>query len=275
MSVEITSRQNPVVRACRELARDRDGDRVLLDGPHLVEEALDAGLAFEAVIASHAFAAGHAQLVSRLRAHTQVYLADDSVLEGASPVKTAVGIVAIASLPLEGMRRTLDGTAALAVALVDVQDPGNAGAVMRSVEAAAGTGVIACGETADLRGWRALRASMGSAFRVPFAEASVDQLFNDAKVAGAQIVASTLGAASRDMRDADLRKPTILLIGNEGRGLAPALEKRADLRVRIPMHGKVQSLNAAVSAAVLLYEAQRQRASADASATHGAERSRP
>ena len=166
MPAEISSRQNAVIRACRALARKRDGDRVLLDGAHLVEDALEAELALDAAVAGQAFAASHAGLIDALERRTLVYLAPDDVLEAASPVRTPSGIVAIASLPEASVADALpqhapEGSAylpAMAVALVDVQDPGNAGAVVRSVEAAGGTGVVACGATADLRGWKALRA---------------------------------------------------------------------------------------------------------------------
>lgn len=267
MPVEIASRQNPIVKTCRALGRAREGDRVLLDGAHLVEEALEADLDLESVIVSHGFASAHRGLVSALERRALVYLASDDVLEAASPVKTPGGIVAIASLAASTVADALPQHAAegspylpsMAVALVDVQDPGNAGAVVRSVEAAGGTGVVACGATADLRGWKALRASMGSAFRVPLATSSIDDLTSDAKVAGVRVIASTLDAASADMRDITWTEPFVLLVGHEGRGLDPGVIRRAELRVRIPMFGKVQSMNAAMSATVILYEAQRQR----------------
>ena len=268
MPVEITSRQNPVIRACRALARGRDGDTVLLDGAHLIEEALEAELAIESVVASHAFAESHARLMASLESRALVYLVTDEVLDGASPVRTPGGVVAIATLKQATVADSLPQHAAegspylpaMAVALVDVQDPGNAGAVVRSVEAAGGTGVVACGATVDLRGWKALRASMGSAFRVPLAASSIDHLFADAKVAGVRVIASTLEAGSVDMRDIGWIEPFVLLVGNEGSGLPPATARRAEVRVRIPMFGKLQSMNAAMSAAVILYEAQRQRA---------------
>lgn len=271
MPVEITSRQNPVVKACRALARGRDGDRVLLDGVHLIEDAIEADVPLEAVIVSQSFATAHAGLIATLEARALVYIASDEVLEGASPVRTPGGIVAIAILPGAAVSDALPQHApegspyvpAMAVALVDVQDPGNAGAVVRSVEAAGGTGVVACGATADLRGWKALRASMGSAFRVPLAESTLDDLVSDAKVAGVRVIASTLDPAGADMRDVTWNEPFVLLVGNEGRGLDPAASRRAELRVRIPMFGKLQSMNAAISAAVILFEAQRQRTPAD------------
>ena len=267
MPAEISSRQNAVIRACRALARERDGDRVLLDGAHLIEDALEAELAIDTVVASHGFASSHGALLDALETHTLVYLAADDVLEAASPVRTPSGIVAIASLPGATVAEALpqhapEGSAylpAMAVALVDVQDPGNAGAVVRSVEAAGGTGVVACGATADLRSWKALRASMGSAFRVPIAASTPELLFDDAKVAGVRVIAATLEPGSVDMRDIGWVEPFVLLVGNEGRGLASDLTRRAEVRVHIPMFGKLQSMNAAMSATAILFEAQRQR----------------
>jgi RNA methyltransferase, TrmH family len=232
-----------------------------------VEEALASDVPLESVIASHSFAGSNQDLLARLERRTLVYLAKDDLLEAASPVKTPGGIVAIASVGETGIAhvfamRETEGAAyraAMAVALVDVQDPGNAGAVVRSAEAAGGTGVIACDGTADLRGWKALRASMGSAFRVPIAHASIDALFDAARASDTRVVAATVDSSSADMRDIRWREPFVLLVGNEGRGLPASVAQRAELRVRIPMFGRVQSMNAAVSAAVILYEAQRQR----------------
>lgn len=267
MSAEITSRQNALIKDLRSLAGERDGDRVLLDGEHLVEEALASDLAIGSAIATESFANRHAPLLRRLERHTTVSLVTEDLLEYASPVKTPGGILAAAQLTESPLSHVLTEQAhqvsayraAMAVALVDVQDPGNAGAVIRSVEAAGGTGVIACGATADLRGWRALRASMGSAFRVPLARATLDELFEAAGDAGVRVIASTVAPASADMRDIRWAEPFVLLVGNEGRGLPHDVAMRAELRVRIPMFGRAQSMNAAVSAAVILYEAQRQR----------------
>lgn len=262
MPVEITSRQNSLVRACRALARGRDGDRVLLDGAHLVEDAAAAGISLETVIAGHTFARAHSRLLEALPRDTLLYLAPDDVLEAASPVKQPSGIVAIATLPSRPVADALRG-AAMAAGLVGVGDPGNAGAVVRAVEAAGGTGVIAADGTADLRGWKALRAAMGSAFRVPLAATDSRDLLRQAQTSDVRVIASTLDGET-DMREWDWTAPFLLLIGSEGEGLPADIAATADVRVRIPMAGRVQSLNAAVSAAVMLFEAQRQRAAAPA-----------
>ena len=98
MPVEITSRQNAVVKACRALMRGRDGDRVLLDGLHLIEDALEAGVVFESIIASHSLAAAEPRLIASLDRHALTYVAADDVLGAASPVRTPAGIVANSAL---------------------------------------------------------------------------------------------------------------------------------------------------------------------------------
>ena len=147
------------------------------------------------------------------------------------------------------------------VIAADVQDPGNVGAIVRVAEAAGATGVVAAGACADPFGWKALRGSMASALRVPVAVgADADAAVTDARRHGCQIVATT-AREGREPFDVDLARPTAVLIGNEGSGLPAALVAAADHRVTIPMKPPVESLNAAVTAALIIYEARRQRES--------------
>jgi len=140
-----------------------------------------------------------------------------------------------------------------------VQDPGNVGAIVRVAEAAGSTGLVAAAGSASPFGWKALRGSMGSALRLPVvAGVTADEAVAIGRGRGCRIVA----AVPRDGRpifDADLAGPLVILIGGEGRGLPGPLADAADERVTIPMQAPVESLNAAVTAALLLYEARRQR----------------
>ena len=140
----------------------------------------------------------------------------------------------------------------------DVQDPGNVGALTRTAEAAGATALVACGATADAMGWKALRGSMGSAFRLPIAKADAYEAIRACRQAGIQ----TLALAPRGgdpFFTSDFRMPTALLLGSEGAGLPAELARKADRQVSIPMHTPVESLNVAVAAALVLYEAFRQR----------------
>jgi TrmH family RNA methyltransferase len=140
-----------------------------------------------------------------------------------------------------------------------VQDPGNLGAIVRVAEAAGATGVVAAGGSANPFGWKALRGSMGSALRLPIAsEPAAENAVAEARRHGCRIVA-TVPRDGRSLYDVDLAGPLQVLIGGEGRGLASALTDLADERVTIPMQAPVESLNAAVTAALIVYEARRQR----------------
>lgn len=265
----VASRHHPLVAACRALARGRgEGPpRLLLDGPHLVEEALAGGLAIEAALLGEAFAASaHGARLSRALASAGVdtFTASEAVLDAASPVSTPSGIVALAARPATPLDRVLESPSPLVVIAVDVQDPGNAGAIVRAAEAGGATGVVFCGASADPLGWKALRGSMGSALRVPLAHGLPwADAVAAAKAAGLRVVA----AAARSgigMYESDLAGPTAILLGGEGPGLAPDALAAADAAVTIPMAAPVESLNVAVAAALLVYEARRQRESAAA-----------
>lgn len=148
---------------------------------------------------------------------------------------------------------------ALLVLAVDMQDPGNVGAIVRSAEAGGATGVALAGSTADPWGWKALRAAMGSTFRIPIVSTRDAQaLCEELRSAGVAVLA-TVPRGGVAMASVDFRAPTALVIGGEGAGLPPELIECADARVSIPMKPPVESLNAAVAAALLVFEARRQR----------------
>jgi TrmH family RNA methyltransferase len=144
--------------------------------------------------------------------------------------------------------------------LSDVQDPGNVGAIVRSGEACGATGIVAGDGTADPYGWKALRGSMGSTFRVPVAsQVSSLEAARAAKAQGVRILAA-VPRNGQGLPDADLRGPAAVLLGGEGKGLPQPLQHLADATLSIPMREPVESLNVAVAAALIAYEASRQRA---------------
>jgi TrmH family RNA methyltransferase len=260
--VTITSRQNPLVARFRTAARGDVGGVILLDGAHLVADAIGAGTAFQ--LAAVTPASGEEPDIKALVAALQrngveVIVVSASVMDAVSPVKTPSGIVALAERPAAGADRLYGGPAALVICAVDVQDPGNLGAIVRVAEAAGATGVVAAGGTANPFGWKALRGSMGSALRLPIAsEMEADEAIADAKRHGCRVIA-TVPRDGRALFDVALTGPIAILIGGEGQGLPAALLDAADERVTIPMQAPVESLNAAVTAALIVYEARRQR----------------
>jgi len=265
----ITSRQNPVVGLYRAVADGVDRSLMLLDGVHLVTDALDAHTAIvDAVVLHDALGdAAIAPLVARLReAGAELRSANEPVMAALSPVRSPSRLVARARRDGTTLGTLFEAAAPVVVAAVDVQDPGNLGAIVRVAEAGGATGVAAVGRSADPFGWKALRGSMGSALRLPIAMlADPTTLVAEARRKGCRLVASQpRGGKSFD--DADLSGPLVLFVGGEGAGLPSALVDAADLLVSIPMAPKVESLNTAVSAALLVYEARRQRRARD---THG------
>lgn len=260
----LTSRQHPLVAECRAIARGRDegSQRLLLDGPHLVAEALKAAIAVETAVLADSLASSEegARIAAALdAAGVEILTASRPVLDAMSPVSTPSGIVAVARRPETGLARALAGGAQLVVVGVDVQDPGNVGAIVRAAEAGGATGAIFCGVSADPLGWKALRGSMGSALRLPLARVpSVGEAVAAARAGELRIVASVM-RGGRAIYDSDFTPPTAFLVGGEGPGLLPEVIDAADCAVAIPMAPPVESLNVAVAAALLVYEARRQR----------------
>jgi RNA methyltransferase, TrmH family len=258
----ITSRKNPLVARAREIARgDADG-LVLLDGAHLVEDALAAGMPIrEVVVASQALdRADIARLVNALaRRGVETASASAAVMDALSPVRSASAIVAIAERPADAPERVYGGDAPLVLIAAGVQDPGNLGAMVRVAEAGGATGFVATGQSADPFSWKALRGSMGSALRMPVAShRDVEEALDEARRHQCRIVA-TVPRGGQSHYDVDFCGPVAVLIGGEGGGLAQEIVAGADARVTIPMAAPVESLNAAVAAAILVYEARRQR----------------
>jgi TrmH family RNA methyltransferase len=253
----ITSRQHDVVKRFREAAQRESKDFLLLDGEHLLSEALRASVPIDMVMTDET----HHALAGRARsAGAAVYDASAAVIEAASPVRTPSGIVALARWQPTTLFEVLRGSDGFVVALCDVQDPGNVGSVIRSADALGATGVLALDATAHPAGWKALRGAMGSTFRIPVGVGSLPEALTVARGASWQVLA-TVAHAGQPANKVDLRKPSLLLLGSEGSGLEPDVVQQATTRISIPMRDGVNSLNVAATAALLLYEARRQRTS--------------
>jgi TrmH family RNA methyltransferase len=264
----ITRRQDPLVTRCRAITSGEAGDdSVLLDGAHLVLDALKASVPIDIVLVTTALMdtpnADMREVLALARAAgVEVVDGTSGVLDAASPVRTPSGVVAIAHWSPAPIEQLWTPAPALVVGLVDVQDPGNAGAAVRSTDGLGATGIVMIGATADPASPKALRGAMGSSFRVPVARASLAKTLAAATAAGVQIVATTSPTAeTSDLHDVDLTRPTLVLFGNEGAGLSPALVSAAAVRMSIAMRPGVNSFNVAVTTALVLYEARLQRGS--------------
>jgi TrmH family RNA methyltransferase len=262
-STRITSRQNACVAQYRAAARGETPGRMLLDGPHLLTDALAAAIPIEhaAVVSTALDRDDIRTLMAELeRNDVDISVATPPVMAALSPVRSSSPIVALARRPVADAARLYAGPTPLVLVAGDVQDPGNLGAIVRAAEAGSATCVIAAGACADPFGWKALRGSSGSALRLPIGIArDVASAIVEARRHGCRVIA-TVPRGGRSLYDIDLRVAAAVLVGGEGPGLDTAAIEQADERMTIPMRSPVESLNAAVAAAIVVYEAQRQRA---------------
>ncbi|MDE7323683.1 MAG: RNA methyltransferase [Lachnospiraceae bacterium] len=207
------------------------------------------------------------ELKNRLETFQYEVLTDE-VFKKASDTQTPQGVMCVLAMPQYVLSGSIDSwvyamrngkNAPLLVLLEDLQDPGNLGTILRAGEAAGVSGVIMTRQTADIFNPKVIRATMGSIYRVPFF--IVDGLADTIdllKQRGITVYAAHL-ENSMDYDEPDYTQPAAFLIGNEGNGLRRETADRASQYIKIPMEGQVESLNAAAAAAILMYEASRQR----------------
>jgi TrmH family RNA methyltransferase len=262
----LSSRDNPRVKHLHALAgsaRDRrkHGETVL-DGAHLIEAALQAGMLLKAVFVSETglATAEIATLVDELPSPTSLTQLTDPVFAHVSPVDSPSGILALIDVPAQ----TAAPTSTTSVIVLDaVQDPGNLGTILRTAAAAGIRTAWLTPGCAQAWSPRVLRAGMGAHFKLELNE-QVDALTALASFPG-RVLATGLSAGARPLYALDLAGSIAWLFGAEGQGVSPALLRRADQIVTIPMAEGVESLNVGAAAAVCLFEQMRQREFARAS----------
>ncbi|HSS26952.1 MAG TPA: RNA methyltransferase [Usitatibacter sp.] len=254
----VSSRDNPGYKRMSRLHASGQARRAqgvsLLDGAHLVDAYLASGREIDEIAVN---AAGLedgeiARLVGR-SGGARVMLLSDSLFKAISTVDSPTGIVAFVKTP-EAVLPAPD--ASLVLALDDIQDPGNVGTLLRSAAAAGASHVVLSGGCAFAWSPKVLRAAMGAHFSLGIAE-GIDLPAFAKGFRGTTIALS--GGAGRSLYDLDLAKPCAIFVGNEGAGLAAELEAACKVRARIPMPGRVESLNAGVAGSLALFECVRQR----------------
>jgi len=255
----VQSRQNARVKELR--AALRQGEKtasglIALEGRHLVEEALRSRLR----IATLFVRSGNLGLLNQLRlqAGTEILELPPDIFSSAVTTESPQPIAALAEARLFTLEDLLAKPHPLIIVSAGLQDPGNLGAIVRSAEAFAASGIIALRGTVSIWNPKTLRASSGSAFRLPVVSASGKDLFPALHSGGIRAIATAVDRAT-PAQQIDLAQPVALFIGNEGSGLSPELASQCDDRITIPCPGPVESLNAAIAASILLYEASRQR----------------
>lgn len=261
MQPQITSPSNERIKHARRVRDGREPGLIFVDGLRLAEEAVKSGVAVEAAfVASGSDDARLLALVQQLSAkNVPILWTQREVLDGMSDTVQSQGIVIIARRPVLDSARLFQGKGSLFLGLDRIQDPGNMGTLLRTAEAAGAAGVIVLGGSVDVFSPKVLRSSMGSAFRLPvMVDVTAEMLVNLRTKHGLHLVAAA-GEGELDYMDYDWQQATLLLLGNEGRGVSVELMAACDTRLRIPMANGVESLNVAAAGAVMLFEAARQR----------------
>jgi TrmH family RNA methyltransferase len=257
----VASRQNPLVKELRRaFARGEttaDGF-CAIESVRLVEEAIRSGLRFRAVFFRQSSLAVADRLLPQIAAQVETVLLPNEIFDSAAATETPQGVAALARARSFSLDDVLRPYQPLVVVLSGIQDPGNLGTMLRSAEAFGASGVLVGEGTVSQFNSKAVRASAGSVFRVPVAAVKVEDTIPRLRQAGLRLVAtSSHGGTPADQ--ANLAGPLAFFIGSEGSGLPRELMSQMDETVLVPHPGQVESLNAAVAASILLYEAARQR----------------
>jgi TrmH family RNA methyltransferase len=258
MTETLLSEKNPLLKQVRRAVSKgsltEDGFAVA-ESFHLLEEALASDCEIGVVIAAESVKSAVTAHVKGLK-RTRVVAVSDSVFAELATTEATQGVITLVRPPAWTIDQLLRGRS-LVIVIDGVQDPGNAGAILRAAEAFGGTGVAFLKGSVNPYNPKALRASAGSLFRLPVVAQADPNLLLAAIDHKRITLYAAVPRAPRTIVDVKLAEKCAIVIGAEGRGVSPALLDRA-ISVRIPTTG-VESLNAAVAAGVLLYEARRQR----------------
>jgi TrmH family RNA methyltransferase len=256
----LTSLQNPLVKQLRRLHRSKDRREqqlFLLEGTHLLEEACAVQASLDVVCYTEGWRSRHEALWQHLSEVAQrVELVSPDVLKAISTTVEPDGVVATAE---RIYTQSSLHFAQLGLVLETIQDPGNLGTIIRTAAATGADGLLVSDNSVDLDHPKVLRSSAGQWFRLPMAvSADLKTDILKFKAEGMQVI-STVPTAPQTYWEVDFCLPSLILLGNEGAGLSQELNDLADQQVTIPLSPGVESLNVAISAALILYEVRRQR----------------
>lgn len=253
----ISSSSNERVKHARRVREGSERDLIFVEGERLVAECVSSGLKLHACFSGAEPSETQRALLERM--NCPVHALAEPVLESLGDTMSTQGIIVIAERPWPQVDQLFEKQPPLLVGLDRVQDPGNLGTLVRTAEAASTNGIFSFAGSADAFAPKTLRSSMGSAFRLPILQdVSGLGVIETCRGRGLKCVVAT-GEAEMLHFDYDWTQPTLLILGNEGRGASAEVMKACDVRVRIPLHVPVESLNVAAAGAAILFEAVRQR----------------
>ena len=240
----ITSKANSVVKNAKKLHQKKyRKSAYLIEGWHLFEEAVQAGVMIEKIFALESYR-------DQLAAFPQTIWVSEEILRDLADTQTPQGIVAVIQKEEVGLPDFSQGKFLF---LEDVQDPGNVGTMIRTADAAGFTRVIVSDKSADIYSLKTLRSMQGSHFHLPIYRMPVATFVEEAKRSNLPILATTLSRDSKDYRELSPLEDFVLVMGNEGQGISSVMAESADQLVHIGMKGRAESLNVAVAAGILMF----------------------
>lgn len=255
----IQSRDNTLIKETRKLKEKRfraDKAQFLVEGFRFVEEALKSTykvpyvfLSEDALDRWHSFG-----LYERLQSSTKLYAVSTSILKLLSSTETPQGVIAVVNQE----NNQLEAGDGFYVLVDRLQDPGNMGTIIRSAHAAGAAGVITTKGTVDVYNEKTLRSTMGSIFNIPIFEDKDLKIIDSLKNKGFKLIVSSL-ENSKNFYEVDLTQNIIIAVGNEGSGISEEIYRLGDVKVKIPMPGNAESLNAGAAASIMIFEAVRQK----------------
>ncbi|ETI92855.1 MULTISPECIES: RNA methyltransferase [Streptococcus] len=240
----ITSKANSVVKNAKKLHQKKyRKSAYLIEGWHLFEEAVQAGVTIEKIFALESYR-------DQLATFPQTIWVSEEILLDLADTQTPQGIVAVIQKEEVGLPELHQGKFLF---LEDVQDPGNVGTMIRTADAAGFTGVIVSEKSADIYSLKTLRSMQGSHFHLPIYRMPLASFVEEAKKSNLPILATTLSRESKDYRELSSLENFVLVMGNEGQGISSVMAESADQLVHIGMKGQAESLNVAVAAGILMF----------------------
>ncbi len=258
--MQITSASNERIKHARRVRDGREPGLIFIEGLRLAEEALRSKLPLEAAFLVERDEPRHLALRRALgELNVPCFETTPELLATLSDTVQTQGVILIASRPVFSLNDLFSPSGSLFLGLDRIQDPGNMGTLIRTAEASGVSGIIALGGSVDVFSPKVLRSSMGSAFRLPVITHVEPATLQAARDLHAFQIVAAAGDGELDYTDYDWTQPTLLLLGNEGRGVEAELMRQCDVRLKIPMANQVESLNVATAGAVMLFEAARQR----------------
>lgn len=258
----VTSRHNELVKELRHaLTHDTltDDGCCAVEGVRIIEEAVRSGLRFKALFVREGAEERAQRLLPQISSHAESLMLPAEVFSSVVSTEAPQGVAALVRLKEHSLEDAMAGSDPLVVIASGIQDPGNLGTMLRSAEAFGATGLLSVEGTVSPYNAKVVRAAAGSLFRLPVVRTKLQTALAALRQRGIRIL-GTSSHKGTPAHQANLQGAVALLIGNEGSGIGRHVVSEVDELIGIPHSPKVESLNAAIAASVLLYEAKRQRA---------------